>query len=110
MRNFVVYYHEELNLMFHHWEYVGNDFEADMAKCDNDPISKRAAPSPSNFFAGNNCCSSLKHACVLLVLNAALRVCTMLQSCSGGPTANRAVRTHNHFPLRVARSVGGRRI
>ena len=40
MRNFVVYYHEELNLMFHHWEYVGTDFEADMAKCDNDPISK----------------------------------------------------------------------
>lgn len=40
MRNFVVYYHEELNLMFHHWEYVGNDFAADMAKCDNDPISK----------------------------------------------------------------------
>jgi L-rhamnose mutarotase len=39
MRNFVVYYHEELNLMFHHWEYVGTDFEADMAKCDNDPIS-----------------------------------------------------------------------
>ena len=40
MRNFVVYYHEELNLMFHHWEYVGDDFEADMVKCDNDPISK----------------------------------------------------------------------
>ena len=38
MRNFVVYYHEELNLMFHHWEYVGDDFENDMAKCDNDPI------------------------------------------------------------------------
>jgi L-rhamnose mutarotase len=40
MRNFVVYYHEELSLMFHHWEYVGDDFEADMAKCDKDPISK----------------------------------------------------------------------
>jgi L-rhamnose mutarotase len=38
MRNFVVYYHEETQLMFHHWEYVGDDFDADMAKCVNDPI------------------------------------------------------------------------
>jgi hypothetical protein len=36
---------------------------------------------------------------VLLVLNAALRVCTMLQSCSGGPTANRAVRTAQSFSI-----------
>ena len=50
MRNFVVYYHEELNLMFHHWEYVGEDFAADMAKCDNDPISKY-----NTFPAAHNC-------------------------------------------------------
>jgi hypothetical protein len=36
-----VYYHEETGLMFHHWEYVGDDFKADMAKVDNDPIVRR---------------------------------------------------------------------
>ena len=95
MRNFVVYYHEELNLMFHHWEYVGNDFEADMAKCENDPISKLTVPPPEQMFCGQ--CSgfaSLKLACVLPAV-VVLSVCTLLQSYSGGPTANRAVRKPN---------------
>lgn len=26
--------------MFHHWEYVGDDFDADMASLDNDDIIK----------------------------------------------------------------------
>ena len=39
MRNFVVYYDEAQDLMFHHWEYVGNDFDADMARLAADPIS-----------------------------------------------------------------------
>ena len=38
MRNFVVYFHEETGYMFHHWEYVGDDFDADMARCGSDPI------------------------------------------------------------------------
>ena len=39
MRNFVVYLHEETNQMFSHWEYVGDDFDADMAKLNNSPVS-----------------------------------------------------------------------
>jgi L-rhamnose mutarotase len=41
MRNFVVYYHEETGLMFHHFEYIGDDFEADMKACDDDPTIQR---------------------------------------------------------------------
>ena len=26
--------------MFHHWEYIGDDFEADMAALDHDPLIK----------------------------------------------------------------------
>eukprot|EP01061_Rhynchopus_euleeides_P038158 TRINITY_DN65584_c0_g1_i1.p2 TRINITY_DN65584_c0_g1~~TRINITY_DN65584_c0_g1_i1.p2 ORF type:complete len:206 (+),score=78.52 TRINITY_DN65584_c0_g1_i1:32-619(+) len=39
MRNFVVYHHPETNLMFHHWEYVGDDFDADMKRLNEDPGS-----------------------------------------------------------------------
>jgi len=41
MRNFVVYYHAETHQMFHHFEYVGDDFKADMAAVDADPIVRR---------------------------------------------------------------------
>ena len=40
MRNFVVYYHEETSQMFHHWEYVGDDFAADMKKCSDNEMIK----------------------------------------------------------------------
>eukprot|EP01062_Namystynia_karyoxenos_P067466 TRINITY_DN61422_c0_g1_i1.p2 TRINITY_DN61422_c0_g1~~TRINITY_DN61422_c0_g1_i1.p2 ORF type:complete len:226 (+),score=90.08 TRINITY_DN61422_c0_g1_i1:76-678(+) len=38
MRNFVVYLHEETNIMFSHWEYVGDNLEADMKAMDSDPL------------------------------------------------------------------------
>ena len=40
MRNFVVYLHEPTMQMFHHWEYIGSDFQKDMASLDNDPMIK----------------------------------------------------------------------
>ena len=36
----MVYYHEETGMMFHHFEYVGDDFEADMKRGDSNPIVK----------------------------------------------------------------------
>ncbi len=41
MRNFVVYYHKEMSLLFHHWEYVGTDLEKDMAAVAADPVTKK---------------------------------------------------------------------
>ena len=41
MRNFLVYYHRGLGLMFSHFEYVGDDFDGDMAKIAADPIVLR---------------------------------------------------------------------
>ncbi|GAB5362356.1 hypothetical protein AAMO2058_000789900 [Amorphochlora amoebiformis] len=41
MRNFVVYYHKETSLMFHHWEYVGTDLKSDMDKVAGDPIVRK---------------------------------------------------------------------
>ena len=34
------YHHEPTNQMFHHFEYIGDDFEADMATLDNDETIK----------------------------------------------------------------------
>ena len=38
MRDFNVWYHEETQMMFHQWVYVGKDFGADMAAVEADPI------------------------------------------------------------------------
>merc|ERR1712217_136410 len=38
MRDFSVWLHEERNTMFHQFVYIGEDFEADMAKTSEDPI------------------------------------------------------------------------
>mmetsp|Transcript_1865 Transcript_1865/g.4285 ORF Transcript_1865/g.4285 Transcript_1865/m.4285 type:complete len:176 (-) Transcript_1865:272-799(-) len=41
MRNFVVYYHKDTSLMFHHWEYVGSDMKADMDAIAADPVVRK---------------------------------------------------------------------
>lgn len=44
MRNFLVYYHKGLGLLFSHFEYVGeypSDFDKDMAQIAADPIVKK---------------------------------------------------------------------
>mmetsp|Transcript_10730 Transcript_10730/g.17424 ORF Transcript_10730/g.17424 Transcript_10730/m.17424 type:complete len:198 (-) Transcript_10730:134-727(-) len=41
MRNFVVYYHKETSLMFHHWEYVGSDFDGDMKAISDDEVVRK---------------------------------------------------------------------
>ena len=41
MRNFVVYLHEPSLTMFHHFEYIGDDFEKDMASVESDPIIRK---------------------------------------------------------------------
>mmetsp|Transcript_2926 Transcript_2926/g.4204 ORF Transcript_2926/g.4204 Transcript_2926/m.4204 type:complete len:196 (-) Transcript_2926:1140-1727(-) len=38
IRNFMVYLHKETNLMFSHFEYVGDDFDKDMQTIDKDPV------------------------------------------------------------------------
>lgn len=38
MRDFVVWLHEETNTMFHQFVYIGNDFDADMARVGADPV------------------------------------------------------------------------
>lgn len=38
--NFTIYLREPENLLFGSWEYVGTDFEADMAKMAADPKNK----------------------------------------------------------------------
>lgn len=38
MRDFSVWLHEETHTMFHSFVYVGDDFEADMAAVDADPV------------------------------------------------------------------------
>jgi L-rhamnose mutarotase len=38
MRDFTVWLHEESGLMFHHYVYIGDDFEADMAAVGDDRI------------------------------------------------------------------------
>ena len=40
MRNYVIYYSKKLGLLFSHFEYVGTDFDADMAKIAADPETK----------------------------------------------------------------------
>jgi len=41
MRNYVIYYSEKLGLLFSHFEYIGSDFEADMAKIAADPETRK---------------------------------------------------------------------
>ena len=38
MRDFTVWLHEETSLMFHSFVYIGDDFEADMAAVEADPV------------------------------------------------------------------------
>ena len=37
IRNFTIYYHAASGYMFHHFEYVGSDYDADMQKIAADP-------------------------------------------------------------------------
>jgi L-rhamnose mutarotase len=39
IRNYSIYYHD--GLLFSYFEYVGNDYEADMAKMAADPITQK---------------------------------------------------------------------
>ena len=41
MRNFVVYLHEPSHTMFHHFEYIGDDFDGDMAAVEADPVIRK---------------------------------------------------------------------
>ena len=38
MRNYSIYYHE--GLLFSYFEYIGSDYEADMAKMAADPVTQ----------------------------------------------------------------------
>ena len=41
IRNYSIYLRQPENLMFAYFEYVGTDFEADMAKMAEDPVTQK---------------------------------------------------------------------
>ena len=41
IRNFSIFLREPENLLFAYWEYVGDDFQADMKKMQDDPETQR---------------------------------------------------------------------
>ncbi|CAH1772707.1 unnamed protein product [Owenia fusiformis] len=41
VRNFTIYYDKTTGFMFHHMEYIGADFDADMAAIGDDPITRK---------------------------------------------------------------------
>ena len=41
IRNYSIFLREPENLLFAYWEYVGTDFEADMARMAGDPVMQR---------------------------------------------------------------------
>lgn len=41
IRNYTIFLREPENILFGYWEYVGTDFEADMALMAADPVTQR---------------------------------------------------------------------